>query len=283
MKKIVCAFLALVMLFAMHSNVRAEKETMEAFNFRYDIPVGYIEKGVELYETNRTRWFENAEKGMFFFEGVTEIQKGTEVNSNIVQKLAESVGFEIIEGREKHFDFQKGWAVISYGVNDQLKYSIIFVVAEQSALLLMFTGETYVVQATMEKVLKSAQYENKWSFDEYFERESKPKYIDFEYKKVARNPELYEGKIVKLTGKIVQVTGTRSEGYVLRFAVENDIDQMIILAVPMKAMPNYNLLEDDILAVEAKLNGELSYKTVLGAEITLPMAIADELKLEADK
>ena len=102
-------------------------------------------------------------------------------------------------------------------------------------------------------------------------------YGEFNYKKVARNPEDYIGTKVKLDGHVVQVTGTRTEGYSIRLATNGNYDDILLLRVYSENAPASNILEADDLTVYAVLQGEYTYKTVMGNSITLPIADAKEI------
>lgn len=104
-------------------------------------------------------------------------------------------------------------------------------------------------------------------------------YPALDYIKLSRNPENYIDSKAFATGRVVQVIGSREDGYDLRFAVNGDSDKMIYLVIlPGEAMPASNILDDDELEVFLTLKGDYSYETVLGSTITLPIALVDSLK-----
>ena len=95
----------------------------------------------------------------------------------------------------------------------------------------------------------------------------------YTYKEIARNPDKYNGKNVKFTGKVVQV----SEGYfnsvTIRLNVTRDeygfYDDTIYCDYTYSSGES-KILEDDIITIYGTCKGSTSYTSVLGANITLP-------------
>lgn len=108
------------------------------------------------------------------------------------------------------------------------------------------------------------------------------KNIVFDYKTIARNPELYIGETAYLAGYVVQVTGSREEGYFIRLATSGKFDDIVALFIPPDAAPSFNILDNDHLMLHVAMDGTTSYKSVLGAKITLPKVIADTVDLIED-
>lgn len=104
-------------------------------------------------------------------------------------------------------------------------------------------------------------------------------YPALDFIKLSRNPENYIDSKAFSVGKVIQVIGSREDGYDLRFAIDGDSNKMIYLVIfPGDAMPTSNILDNDELEVFLTLKGEHSYETVLGSTITLPLAFVDSLK-----
>lgn len=94
---------------------------------------------------------------------------------------------------------------------------------------------------------------------------------------LARNTEMYTGDLVYYTGKVIQVMEERG-GYAMRISVtKNDFgwDDPILVRCNCAVRP----LEDDIVEFVAKVDGRQSYKTVLGATVTLPMVTAQAFRV----
>lgn len=109
----------------------------------------------------------------------------------------------------------------------------------------------------------------------------KKQYAKFDYKSVSRNPENYEGEKVKISGRILQVLGSRTEGYDLRLATKGHYDNVVYVYISEDATPDYNLLEDDDIVVYAELEGDYTYTSTMGQEITLPLAYADFVEMKS--
>lgn len=100
-------------------------------------------------------------------------------------------------------------------------------------------------------------------------------YGKFDFKSVSRNPENYIGNKVKITGYVLQVLGSRSEGFDIRLATKGHYDNVVYLYIAPDNTPAYNILEDDKITVYATLAGNYTYTSTMGAEITLPLANGD--------
>ena len=107
-------------------------------------------------------------------------------------------------------------------------------------------------------------------------------YGEFNFKKVARNPENFVGEKVRIEGHVVQVVGTRPTGYTIRLATNGRYDDIVYLTVPSWKTPDYNILDDDNLIVYVTLEGEHTYQSTLGGAITLPAAEADRVELSEE-
>lgn len=102
-------------------------------------------------------------------------------------------------------------------------------------------------------------------------------YQKFDYKSYARSPENYKLQKFKLTGKIVQVLGSRSEGYEIRLATKNGYDDVVYVFVTKD--PGYSLLEDDKVTVYAVAYETVTYESIFGQSITIPAFVADAIEL----
>ena len=105
-------------------------------------------------------------------------------------------------------------------------------------------------------------------------------YGELNYKQVARIPENFMDDKVQFKGTVLQVQGSRADGYNIRIATsENQYDDIVFLYAPPESLENMNILEGDRLNVKATLKGEYTYTAVLGNEITLPLAYADKVSI----
>lgn len=93
------------------------------------------------------------------------------------------------------------------------------------------------------------------------------------YDQVARTPKDYKGKNIEFTGEVAQVIedGGVSE---LRLAVNGNYDDIILVDVPKKVLNGSRVLENDLITVGGTSVGTVSYKSTLGAKITVPAMVA---------
>ena len=96
---------------------------------------------------------------------------------------------------------------------------------------------------------------------------------DYSYEQLARNPDSYEGDLVKFSGKVLQAESGGSINY-LRLAINSDYNTVLFVTYGSSVV-NYRLLEDDYVTIYGKANGVYSYDAVSGATITLPWIQAD--------
>ena len=100
---------------------------------------------------------------------------------------------------------------------------------------------------------------------------------NFNYKDVSRYPETYKGQKYKITGYIVQVLGSRKDGYQIRLATKGKYDNIIYVFVDDD--PGFGLLEDDRVTVYGAVTDPITYTSVRNVEITIPGFNADMIEL----
>ena len=88
------------------------------------------------------------------------------------------------------------------------------------------------------------------------------------YEQLARNPEDYEGKLVKFTGRVVQVLEGDLKNQI-RLAVNNNSDN-IVLGEYVKSIVPSRVLEDDNITIYGESLGLISYESAMGVTITIP-------------
>ena len=103
-------------------------------------------------------------------------------------------------------------------------------------------------------------------------------YITLDYKSNARNPQDYEGTLIKFSGKIVQVS--ESDTYVVfRIATKGRYDN-VVYCLYQKPDDYKRFLEDDKVNVWGTSTGVYTYTTVMGNEITIPSCTIDRMELK---
>jgi hypothetical protein len=100
--------------------------------------------------------------------------------------------------------------------------------------------------------------------------------VDVAYDDLARNTEAHTGKNVNLAGQVVQVIED-GEGAGLRLLVDGDASQAVYVVYPDYSAKR--VLVDDMVTMVARVDGRVTYKTVLGSEVTVPALTALWLKV----
>lgn len=97
------------------------------------------------------------------------------------------------------------------------------------------------------------------------------------YKDLFRNIDLYEGNSYGFTGKVIQVLESRGDKYQLRISVtKNRFTWSDTIYVFYEGL---RILEDDLVQFVGTVQGVITYKSVLGGEITIPELQSDWLKI----
>ena len=101
---------------------------------------------------------------------------------------------------------------------------------------------------------------------------------DYTYEQLARNPDAYEGNLVKFKGEVLQAETSSGINY-LRLAINSDYDTVLFVTYDSSVI-NYRLLEDDVVTVYGESQGVYSYEAVSGATITIPWVNADIIEMQ---
>lgn len=130
------------------------------------------------------------------------------------------------------------------------------------------------------------------SFLDYISVEDfKPKCKEYEYKKIARNPNDYVQKPIKIKGEVIQVM---EDGLDVNLRVNMTFNpyssdskdgyysDTVLIYYTKKDEDESRILENDIITVYGVFNGTVSYKSVLGAEVTVPSIIAVGIDIESE-
>ena len=107
-----------------------------------------------------------------------------------------------------------------------------------------------------------------------------PSYGTLNYARLARVPENFIGQKIQFKGTVLQVQGSRREGYDIRIATsDSGFDDVIYLYAEPDSLQNMNILEGDRLNVKGEIQGDYAYTTVMGNKITLPLVFADKVSI----
>lgn len=106
-------------------------------------------------------------------------------------------------------------------------------------------------------------------------------YLDLDFKAISRDPNSYEGKNYKFTGKVLQVLEETMENYTyvaMRIATRGNYDDVVYVTY-LRDNGEARILEDDRVTVYAECQGLYTYETVMGGTVTLPNFLADTVTL----
>jgi hypothetical protein len=95
------------------------------------------------------------------------------------------------------------------------------------------------------------------------------------YDQLARDPDTYMGKLLHLTGKVIQVVEGDTETD-LRVAIDGDYNN-VVLVVYDPSTRSTRILEDDKVTFYGLSLGTQSYTSTLGGKITVPLVQADKI------
>lgn len=118
--------------------------------------------------------------------------------------------------------------------------------------------------------------------------EFKKSCVKLDYKAIERDPDLYKGKAVKFTGKVIQVSETDkwfSDDTLLTLRIDTKEDEYgfwddtVYVEYTLPAGSS-RILEDDIVTVYGTCTGVTTYTAILGNSITIPSVDAVEINLK---
>lgn len=96
------------------------------------------------------------------------------------------------------------------------------------------------------------------------------------FDQIARTPDAYEGKLLALTGKVLQVI-EGDEDNNLRVAVNGDYDDVVYVVYDQDIMAGTRILEDDKVTIYGESENTTTYQSTLGGNITVPLIYADKI------
>ena len=108
-------------------------------------------------------------------------------------------------------------------------------------------------------------------------------YQSLDYKAISRDPDTYEGNLYKFDGKILQVMEeTQNDGttfVTLRVATKGGYDDVVLVGY-VRNPGEARVLEDDRVTIYGTSQGLYTYETVMGAEMTIPLIMADSVTVK---
>lgn len=104
-------------------------------------------------------------------------------------------------------------------------------------------------------------------------------YVSLDYTANARDPEAYKGKMIKFSGKILQVMESGSK-VIFRIATKSNGYDDVVYCTYYIPDDYKRFLEDDRVNVWGVSTGVYSYETVLGSTVTIPSCTIDRIELK---
>lgn len=124
---------------------------------------------------------------------------------------------------------------------------------------------------------KKAREEAEKEKQKQLEEEKKKGYnTGITYSQLARNPEKYEGKKIKFSGKVVQLIEGDGDEIQIRLAVDGDYDTILYCGYN-KDIVSSRVLEDDYITIYGSSIGTITYESTMGGQITIPAAWVDKI------
>ena len=100
---------------------------------------------------------------------------------------------------------------------------------------------------------------------------------DITYDNLARTPDDYEGKAVKLYGKVIQLIEGGEETQI-RLAVDGDYDKIILIGYD-PAIVSERVLEDDYITIYGISMGIYTYESTIGGMISVPAVYVEHIEM----
>ena len=101
---------------------------------------------------------------------------------------------------------------------------------------------------------------------------------DVTYDNLMRTPDDYFGEIVQYSGTVLQtitVDGTVQQ----RVALYDDYDKIVLIEY-REELPETRLLDDDYITFRGLAFGTVTYETVLGSTLEIPLILAESINIE---
>ena len=102
------------------------------------------------------------------------------------------------------------------------------------------------------------------------------------YNQVARNPEQFDDKKLKFTGRVLQVINVEDDEIEVPIAVDNNEDHVMLVEIDRRLLKNASILEDDLITVSGIGDRTKSYNDPNRGHVTVPYMEAKIVNNRAD-
>lgn len=210
------------------------------------------------------------------------------VDKNITSNEMEEI-YHIREKENTEYEKYTIWFFSSKNNAEKLnEYELGEVTRDENGLLRKINvREKQEEQELAEKKQKEQEEQEKREAEEKIKKEQEEQEFKnnckvVEYEDLARNPDKIKGQNVKITGEVIQVmqdyTTTNIRVNITKSDYDFYTDTVYITYTPEAGEDK--ILEDDIITIWGTAQGDCTYTTVLGADVTLPLIEAKYIELQ---
>ncbi len=244
MKRIAACALACVMMLGLGTAL-CEGE----YNAGYDLDGMSVEELLSLRDAVNQKL---EDKGYAVYYDISHGDKGENV-ALLQQRLAELGYYSgLISGK---YDIQTQKAVKRFQSDNDLDGNGVATIETQT--LLFKNDENAQPPASADTVLED--------------------YAEFDYAAAVSSSDEYKGTKVVISGKAVQVTGTRAGGVKIRLATKDGYTDIVYVTLPRTM--DVSVEEGDEISVYGVMTGMKTYISAFKLSVTIPSAAAEQVIL----
>jgi hypothetical protein len=142
-----------------------------------------------------------------------------------------------------------------------LALPVALTVHEVAAQTVVATANSYVKLAATDTKAEPAKVEK----------------AEFNYRAFSRDPKKYTGKLVTITGKVLQVIEDEDD-LNMRVATNGSYENIVFVTYTRKSADESRVLDDDRVVITGKFEGIHSYKSVGAGPVSIPHVEADTIE-----
>ena len=145
-------------------------------------------------------------------------------------------------------------------------------------VVLMFIGVLSGEGADTQNFVPTTTEEERLANKEKWQEKLDNSRTDVTYDNLMRTPDNYFGQYVKYSGTVLQ-TITVDDTVKQRVALDDDYDKIVLIEY-REGLPETRILNDDYITFTGLAFGTITYETVLGSPLEIPLIIASSIDLE---